>query len=190
MGVGAAIGALVGMAFGSGMAAGAVFLGFTSGTMWMLGASIGSLFDAPSLDMGGASPSYNFGSFNNTKTQLLPVPICYGRVRVGGNIFLQRFHDDKKEKMDMLVGLSEGPISRVVSVMANEHVLWGEGQKEVTYWIMEAKSGKDAPPPEWKQVTRTVWEAWEGRKEIRDKDGKKVELDLKECSCLSPRPWG
>lgn len=181
----AALGALLGMTFATALAgAGYTSLfGLALGSLWMVGASIGSLFDAPSLDMGGATPNYNFGPLSNTKTQLLPVPICYGRVRVAGNIFLQRFHDDKKEKMDMLVGLSEGPIGRVVSVMANEHVLWGEGQKEVTYWIMEAKSGKDAPPPEWRQVTRTEWEDWEGRKEIRDKDGKKVELDLKECSC-------
>lgn len=184
---GAAVGAFLGWAFTGFAAMGTTisFLGMsmTAFGVVMMGASLGSLFDAPSLDMGGATPNYNFGPLSNSKTQLLPVPICYGRVRVGGNVFLQRFHDDKKEKMDMMVGLSEGPINRVVSVMANEHVLWGEGSKEVTYWIMEVRSGKDAPPPEWKQVSRTEWEAWTGHKEIRDAEGKAVELDLKECSC-------
>ena len=96
---GALIGAALGWAFSStiiGWGLAATVFGAV-----MIGASLGSLFDAPSLDMGGTTPNYNFGPLSNTKTQLLPVPIVYGRCRVGGNIFLQRFHDDKKEKIDM-----------------------------------------------------------------------------------------
>jgi len=125
---GAAIGALLGLAF-SGTAVGAGLaglLGVSVGTLWLVGASIGSLFDAPSLDIGGSTPNYAFGQLANTKSQLLPVPIVYGRCRVGGNVFMQTFYDDSMQKMDMFVGVSEGPIQSIKSVYANDVVLIDE----------------------------------------------------------------
>ena len=125
---GAAIGALLGFVF-SGTAVGAGLaglLGISVGTLWLVGASIGSLFDAPSLDIGGSTPNYAFGQLANTKSQLLPVPIVYGRCRVGGNVFMQTFYDDSMQKMDMCVGVSEGPIQSIKSVYANDIVLIDE----------------------------------------------------------------
>lgn len=125
---GAAIGALLGFVF-SGTAVGAGLaglLGVSVGTLWLVGASIGSLFDAPSLDIGGSTPNYSFGQLANTKSQLLPVPIVYGRCRVGGNVFMQTFYDDSLQKMDMFVGVSEGPIQSIKSVYANDLVLIDE----------------------------------------------------------------
>lgn len=125
---GAAIGALLGLAFSStaigvGLAG---FLGVSVGTLWLVGASIGSLFDAPSIDLGGSTPNYAFGQLSNTKSQLLPIPIVYGRCRVGGNVFMQTFYDDSLQKMDMFVGVSEGPVQSIKSVYANDVVLIDE----------------------------------------------------------------
>lgn len=121
---GAAIGALIGAAFSS------TIIGWGLAATWlgamMIGASIGSLFDAPSLDIGGSTPNYSFGQLSNTKSQLLPVPIVYGRCRMGGNVFMQAFYDDSLQKMDLFVGVSEGPIQSIKSVYANDLVLIDE----------------------------------------------------------------
>ncbi len=119
---GAAIGALLGFALsGTGLGVGlAGFLGISAGTLWMVGASLGSLFDGPDIDLGGSTPNYSFGQLSNTKSQLLPIPIVYGRCRVGGNIFMQKFYDDTLQKMDMLVGVSEGPIQSIKSIYASD----------------------------------------------------------------------
>ena len=66
---GAAIGALLGFVF-SGTAVGAGLaglLGISVGTLWLVGASIGSLFDAPSLDIGGSTPNYAFGQLSTRR---------------------------------------------------------------------------------------------------------------------------
>lgn len=121
---GAAIGALLGFAF-SGSIIGAGLAATWLGAV-MLGASIGSLFDAQEIDFGSSTPNYSFGQLSNTKSQLLPVPVVYGRCRVGGNVFMQTFYDDSMQKMDMFVGVSEGPIQSIKSVYANDVVLIDE----------------------------------------------------------------
>ncbi len=150
-------------------------MGFSGTTLWMLGASIGSLFDQPSLDFGSSSPNYSFSEVHNSKSQLLPIPICYGRVRVAGNVFMQQFYDDKRQKMDMFVGLSQGPIHRVISVYANEHVLFGDGSDTYTYWTLSNGI--------WLEVSYPEYVAFEGSKEIRDGEGNVATVDLQECSC-------
>jgi len=121
---GAAIGALLGAVFSGSI------IGWGLATTWigavMIGASIGSLFDAQEIDLGSSTPNYAFGQLANTKSQLLPVPIVYGRCRVGGNVFMQTFYDDSMQKMDMFVGVSEGPIQSIKSVYANDLVLIDE----------------------------------------------------------------
>ena len=121
---GAAIGALLGAVFSS------TIIGWGLAATWlgavMIGASIGSLFDAQEIDLGSSTPNYAFGQLSNTKSQLLPVPIVYGRCRVGGNVFMQTFYDDSMQKMDMFVGVSEGPIQSIKSVYANDIVLIDE----------------------------------------------------------------
>ena len=72
---GAAIGALLGLGFSSMLGAAGIgtIFGISVGTLWLVGASIGSLFDAPSIDLGGSTPNYAFGQLSNTKSQLLPL---------------------------------------------------------------------------------------------------------------------
>lgn len=117
MGVGALIGAAAGMAAG---AAGWVLAGFTAGTMWIAGAAIGSLFDSPDVGFDLQSPTYSFGPVQNTKTQILPIPIVYGRNRVAGNIFYENFLDDQKTEVVRMIGISEGPVHSITSVKAGD----------------------------------------------------------------------
>lgn len=115
---GVAIGAAAGMLAG---AAGFTVLGLTAGTMWLAGAAIGSLFDNRSpMGFNQNSPTYSLGPLQNTKSQLMPIPIVYGKCRVGGNIIIQDFLDDKKERMNLFVAVSEGEIQSITEVKAND----------------------------------------------------------------------
>ena len=130
---GAAIGALVGWAFSGSIIAAGLATSVLGAVL--IGASIGSLFDAPDLDIGNTTPNYSFGPISNTKSQLLPIPLVYGRCRMAGNIFLQKFDTEERKTMDMMIGLSAGPINKVLSVYADEHILYDEAMNTYTYWI-------------------------------------------------------
>jgi hypothetical protein len=171
MGVGALVGAVFGFATGGFTLWGTTFNVFQA---MMMGASIGSLFDQQSLDFGSSSPNYSFGPVTNSKSQLLPVPICYGKVRVAGNIFLQNFYSDKMEKQDMFVGLSEGPINRVVSIYVDDQVLYGDGSDTYTYWTLVSGS--------WVEVSYSEYQEFDGTKEICDSNDNPVTFDLNECA--------
>ena len=86
----------------------------------MLGASLGSLFMP--LEMGDLSTSatYSFGPISNTMSQLIPIPVIYGRCRVAGNIIYQVFSNDKKEVQDIYILVGEGPVTAINSVLAND----------------------------------------------------------------------
>ena len=128
MGLGAAIGALIGMAAG---AAGFTIAGISAGLMWAVGASVGSLFDKPKISgFSQESPTYSFGPISNPRSQLLPVPIIYGRARVAGNIFMQRFHDSKKTTQDLFVGVGLGEISAIRNIQANDIPLYSAAEIE------------------------------------------------------------
>lgn len=189
---GSIIGGLLGAAFGGTLEAWGLVA--SEGLGWLFGASIGSLFDQPSMDFGSSSPNYSFSEIYNTKSQMLPIPICYGRVRVAGNMFMQQFYDDKKQKMDMFVGLSQGPIHRVINVYANDHLLFGEDAdaqaQEIKYWILKEEThlvpgeeNEEITEYSWVEVTKEEYDVWEGRKERRDPNGNVITVDLKECSC-------
>lgn len=62
----------------------------------MLGASLGSLFKPRDMGDFSNSPTYSFGPISNTMSQLVPIPVIYGRCRVAGNIIYQAFDSDKK----------------------------------------------------------------------------------------------
>jgi predicted phage tail protein len=116
--MGAAVGAVAGMLAGS---AGLTVLGLTAGSMWLVGAAVGSLFDNRSpMGFNQNSPTYSLGPLQNTKSQLIPIPIIYGKCRVGGNIIIQDFLDDKKERMNLFVAVSEGEIQSITEVKAND----------------------------------------------------------------------
>lgn len=121
---GAAIGAFLGWMFTGWGSIGAMttFLGMQMSVLSviMLGASIGSLFDQVDLGDIGSTPNYAFGQLANTKSQLLPVPIVYGKCKVAGNVFLQQYYDDTQTKVDMFVGISEGPIHSIKEIYAND----------------------------------------------------------------------
>lgn len=107
MGVGALVGALLGL---GASAMGITAFGYTLGTMWILGASLGSLFDAASFQIDTATPNYSLDPVSNTLSGSVPVPVAYGRNRIAGNFFYQQFYNSDKKIMYIHCALSEGPI--------------------------------------------------------------------------------
>ena len=195
----AAIGALVGglgfFAAGGTVAAGLAVFGMTLGLMQciMIGASLGSLFISNSMDLSsGATPNYTFGPRSNTKSQLLPIPIVYGRCKVAGNIFLQRFYDDDKQVMDMFVGVSEGEVSRIYDIYVDEYNLSDPfSGKKVTYQ-KRTREEYEAEDKEGNKVTRyrTVWvditrseylSLGKDDKRVIGEDGATLEQKLEDC---------
>ena len=73
---GAIVGGLLGWAFSGSM----ITAGLATSVLGavMIGASVGSLFDAPSLDLGDTTPNYSFGPVSNTKSQLRFIPTLVG----------------------------------------------------------------------------------------------------------------
>ena len=110
-----AIGALIGAISVGG---GAYLFGATLLASMMVGASIGAMFESTSLDV--QSPTYSIGPVQNSKTQMLPIPIVYGRCRLAGNIFYEKFLDDDKTKVDRMIGISEGPVEQISEVRVDD----------------------------------------------------------------------
>jgi len=119
-----AVGALVGAVFG--MAAGAMGLtiyGISAGLMWAVGAALGGLMEALVPSISAPSMTYTIDPIRNPMAQLIPIPVVYGKVRVGGNIFFQQFEDETKKIVYEHVALSEGPIvaCNTSDVMVNDY---------------------------------------------------------------------
>ncbi len=187
---GAIVGALAGWAFSGSIIAAGLATSILGAVL--IGASIGSLFDAPDLDIGNTTPNYSFGPISNTKSQLLPIPLVYGRCRVGGNIFLQQFDTNERKTMDMMIGLSAGPINKVVSVYADEHLLYKENLDTYTYWIWTYTGayttddeGRVHHTIGWVQISQAEYSATRAiRKEVRDINGNVFTAKILEgCSC-------
>lgn len=142
---GAVIGAAAGMLAG---AAGFTVLGLTAGSMWLVGAAVGSLFDNRSpMGFNQNSPTYSLGPLQNTKSQLIPIPIIYGKCRVGGNIIIQDFLDDKKERMNLFVAISEGEIQSITEVKANDQYPYNLEDCSYDVYIGTSWQGRDSRHP-------------------------------------------
>jgi len=122
MGIGALIGAFV---FGgaAAIAGGTLTLFGASLGLWQavaVGASIGSLFDSGPK---APSPNYTLNPISNTTSQIIPVPVVYGKCRVAGNIFYQQFQNRDQKIVYQHVGFSEGPVKAINSsdVMVNDY---------------------------------------------------------------------
>lgn len=113
-----AVGALLGWAF-SGALIGWGLVTTAFGAI-MLGASLGSLFMPRDMGDFSSSPTYSFGPISNTMSQLVPIPVIYGKCRVAGNIIYQAFADDKKEVQDLYILVGEGPVTAINSVLCND----------------------------------------------------------------------
>ena len=112
---------LIGAIIGSfSVAGGGYLLGATLWASIMAGAALGSLFMQNDLEMDSLSPTYSFQGVQNTKTQLLPIPILYGRCRVAGNIFYQAYLDSQKQTVQQFVGISEGPVYSITGILAGD----------------------------------------------------------------------
>lgn len=113
----------------------------------MLGASLGSLFKPRDMGDFSNSPTYSFGPISNTMSQLVPIPVIYGRCRVAGNIIYQAFDSDKKEKQDIYILIGEGPVTAINSVMANDQDPTALEDCSVTKYLNTTAATHDSRDP-------------------------------------------
>lgn len=119
MGVGLLVGAAAGAAVGAAT-------GVAVGTAVGVGMSLGHAYDNYQRKKEieakmNQSPTYSFGPVSNTKSQQLPIPIVYGKNRVGGNIIYQKITGEDDEEMDVQVAVARGPIKSISDIKANEN---------------------------------------------------------------------
>jgi len=89
----------------------------------IIGASIGyQMTNPPPGDTGtgdmAASPKYRFGGLRVTRSNEIPVPLCYGNTRVSGNIIYNKLSDDEKTCYQF-IGLSEGEVNSISNLKVN-----------------------------------------------------------------------
>lgn len=140
---GAAIGALIGAISTGG---GAYLFGATLWASVLTGASLGLMFETDDIDISG-TPTYSFGDISNTKTQLLPIPVVYGRDRVAGNIFRVRYYDDQKQKADQYIGISEGPVHSITEVLAGDQVITDLSECSLDIYLNSDDNTSDSRDP-------------------------------------------
>lgn len=129
-GAGAAIaGAMLGTdAIGFAAAYGAIGVGIANGLVTMAGSMlVGALF-APSQPKNTAasvaSSSYGIDGAKNTSLEGIPVPVCYGEFRQGGNIIgLYTENDGDTQNLYMLLSAGEGPIAGISDILVNDNTI-------------------------------------------------------------------
>lgn len=140
-----AVGALLGWAF-SGALIGWGIVTTAFGAI-MLGASLGSLFMPRDMGDFSNSPTYSFGPISNTMSQLVPIPVIYGKCRVAGNIIYQAFADDKKEVQDLYILVGEGPVTAINSVLCNDQDPAALEDCSLTTYLNTAAATHDSRDP-------------------------------------------
>jgi hypothetical protein len=140
-----AVGALLGWAF-SGALIGWGIVTTAFGAI-MLGASLGSLFMPRDMGDFSSSPTYGFGPISNTMSQLVPIPVIYGKCRVAGNIIYQAFADDKKELQDLYILVGEGPVTAINSVLCNDQNPAALEDCSLTTYLNTAAATHDSRDP-------------------------------------------
>ena len=140
-----AVGALLGWAF-SGALIGWGLVTTAFGAI-MLGASLGSLFMPRDMGDFSSSPTYSFGPISNTMSQLVPIPVIYGKCRVAGNIIYQAFADDKKEVQDLYILVGEGPVTEINSVLCNDQDPAALEDCSLTTYLNTAAATHDSRDP-------------------------------------------
>jgi len=94
-----------------------------------------------------ASPTYGIDGAKNTATEGVPVPICYGVHRMGGNsISMYTENDGEDQYLYMLLNAGEGPVAGFRDVLINDRPVTDFGE-DVT--IKYAYGTKDQAPIDW-----------------------------------------
>lgn len=90
-----------------------------------------------------ASPTYGFSGITNSTRIGAPIPVVYGRHRVGGQL-LNTFvtTNDNSDVIHMLLALSEGEIVQVVNIEINEQPL--ANYTGVTYGVRTGTNGQSS----------------------------------------------
>lgn len=104
--VGQAIGTVVGGVLG-------FIFGGPAGAL--KGAALGYVLTAPRPE-GPQSPTYGFSSMMNTRSHEIPVPIVYGKNKVGGNVIFEEITGENNENIKLQIAVGEGPIQSINNI--------------------------------------------------------------------------
>ena len=93
------------------------------------------------------SPTYGIDGPKNTSTEGIPVPICYGEHRMGGNIIaMHTENNDNNQYLCMMLNAGEGPVSGFRSILINDRPLSDFG---TDVEARHAYGTPDQPVMEW-----------------------------------------
>lgn len=99
------------------------------GDVWEFGSDIihtgfdllsGDIYDVPEI---AGSPTYKSEVIYNTIGEGIPVALCYGTCKIGGNKI--RFNDEDDADLRIIVGHCRGPVSGVATLYVND-IAWAD----------------------------------------------------------------
>ncbi|MCG8403550.1 MAG: phage tail protein, partial [Firmicutes bacterium] len=96
----------------------AVNFGIMYGASKAIGAITGKRSNFSNARSGYSSPTYSFGPLQTQTSNLLPIPIVYGIVKMAGNMIYQR--RDGSEVSHRLVAFADGEIEGLTDVKLND----------------------------------------------------------------------
>lgn len=113
-------------ALGLSTAAGSFAMAATTAGVMMAGSMlVNTVFAPPQPKAPSAeatSSSYGIDGAKNTSLEGIPVPVCYGEFRMGGNILgLYTLNDGDTQILYMLLSAGEGPIAGISDILINDN---------------------------------------------------------------------
>lgn len=83
-------------------------------------------------DLTSESPTYGIDGAKNTAQEGLPVPVCYGRFRMAGNVVSMHTENrGNNQYLFMLLNAGEGPIAGITEIEVNEQPIGNFSDAEV-----------------------------------------------------------
>lgn len=121
-----AAGPLTGALLGSGVSSTSALFFATKMAVTFAGATLVNAMMAPSKSAYGNegldnSPSYGIDGPKNVAMEGIPVPVCYGKYRMGGNLInIYVENHEKTQDVYMLLNAGEGPVASLTDILIND----------------------------------------------------------------------
>ncbi|MDY7537622.1 DUF1983 domain-containing protein [Undibacterium sp. 5I1] len=110
---------------GLGLTAGSIGMGALTAGISLAGSLLVHALFAPSAatqNTNASSSTYGIDGAKNTSIEGIPVPVCYGEFRTGGNIIsLHTENDGDTQTLYMLLSAGEGPVASISDVEINDN---------------------------------------------------------------------
>jgi predicted phage tail protein len=87
-------------------------------------------------EKGMKSPTYSWDGVQTISQQGIPIPVVYGRIKVGGNVIAKRIeYIDNKQYLNMLLGLCNGKVASISDIKINNNPIsfYNDVEYEVRY---------------------------------------------------------